>query len=176
MAGPRRVANDPERRERIVAAALDVIVENGVHRTTHRRIAAAAGVPLGSLTYYFADLTEIIEAAFRHVFVTWSGDMHRALEQARSPEQAQTVVVDMICGVTHASTPEIIGLFELYSFGNHNAAVGAIRRDWLLATRESLMLHFTEPTVRALDALIEGWPMHRVFEANRSIGTWSNER
>ncbi len=94
MAGPRRVANDPERRERIITAALEVIAEHGVHKTTHRRIAAVAGVPLGSLTYYFDDLTAILEAAFGHLEQTMSGYYRRALEAATSTEEAGQVVVD----------------------------------------------------------------------------------
>ena len=36
--------HDPERRSRIIAATLDVIAEQGVDGTSHRRVAAAAGV------------------------------------------------------------------------------------------------------------------------------------
>ena len=44
---------DPGRRERIIDACLDVIAEHGVAGTSHRRVAAAARVPLGSMTYHF---------------------------------------------------------------------------------------------------------------------------
>ncbi len=58
---PRR---DPEgRRRTIVVAAAELIVEGGVAALTHRRIAARAGVPLGSTTYYFATLDELAAAA-----------------------------------------------------------------------------------------------------------------
>lgn len=42
--------NDPERRTRILHAALEIIATQGVHATSYRRIAAPAGVPLGSAT------------------------------------------------------------------------------------------------------------------------------
>ncbi|MDR6974369.1 DNA-binding transcriptional regulator YbjK [Streptomyces sp. 3330] len=38
---------DPQRRERILAATLDLIAERGVAGVSHRKIAARAGVPLG---------------------------------------------------------------------------------------------------------------------------------
>jgi AcrR family transcriptional regulator len=51
-----------------VDTTLDVIAEHGVTATTHRAIARAADVPLGSLTYHFASLTELLAAAFtQHV-------------------------------------------------------------------------------------------------------------
>lgn len=57
---------DPEaRRQQIVAAAVRAIVEVGLGNVTHRRIAALAGVPLGSTTYYFPTLDDLVAAALR---------------------------------------------------------------------------------------------------------------
>jgi DNA-binding transcriptional regulator YbjK len=56
--------NDPSRRQRIVDATLQVVAMHGVAGTTHRRIAGEAGVPLGSVTYYFETLEQLISAAF----------------------------------------------------------------------------------------------------------------
>jgi TetR/AcrR family transcriptional regulator, regulator of biofilm formation and stress response len=51
--------HDPDRKNRIVDAAIEVIAGQGVAGTTHRLIAAAADVPLGSLTYHFSSLEEL---------------------------------------------------------------------------------------------------------------------
>src|SRR6266498_562388 len=60
---PRR---DPEaRRQRIVTAAVRAIAEVGAGNVTHRRIATLAGVPLGSTTYYFPTLDDLVAAALR---------------------------------------------------------------------------------------------------------------
>ena len=57
---------DPEaRRQQIVTAAVRAIAEHGVGNVTHRRIAALAGVPLGSTTYYFPTLDDLVAAALR---------------------------------------------------------------------------------------------------------------
>ena len=42
---------EPQRRDRILAATLDTIEERGLSGATYRTIAAAADVPLGSMTY-----------------------------------------------------------------------------------------------------------------------------
>lgn len=159
-----RGGNDPDRRERIVDAALAVIVERGVHDTTHRRIAARAGVPLGSLTYYFDGLSDILEAAFAALSSRLSAGYRDALEAASTPAEAASAVVDLVCGALYPGTDDQRAVFEMYSYGNFNPAVRELCRDWLAASRENLGLHFTEPTARALDALVEGWPMHQSWE------------
>jgi DNA-binding transcriptional regulator YbjK len=64
-AGRVRAAPAPdERRQRILEAALDVIAAGGVDAISHRRVARAAGVPLGSTTYYFDSRAHLIRDAF----------------------------------------------------------------------------------------------------------------
>ncbi|WP_116041586.1 TetR/AcrR family transcriptional regulator [Amycolatopsis palatopharyngis] len=50
-------------RATILRSALRVIGERGVAGLTNRRIAAEAGVSLGSLTYHFPSQTELLRAA-----------------------------------------------------------------------------------------------------------------
>ncbi len=59
-------AGRTQRRGEILEAALRLIVESGVDAVTHRRVAAAAGVPLGSTTYYFDSREHLLREAFRH--------------------------------------------------------------------------------------------------------------
>jgi TetR/AcrR family transcriptional regulator, regulator of biofilm formation and stress response len=58
-----RGPNDPERRIRIARAAIAVVAEQGIDALTHRRVAAAAEVPLGSTTYHFATLDDLLSVA-----------------------------------------------------------------------------------------------------------------
>lgn len=160
----KRGANDPDRRDRIIRAALEVIGEAGVHETTHRRIAARAEVPLGSLTYYFDGLADILQQSFAALAERMSAQYREALEAATTRAEASEAVVDLICGGSYASPGDVRALFEMYAYGNYDDTVRALCRDWLLVSRRSLGLHFSEPTARALDALIEGWPMHQAWE------------
>ena len=59
-----RRANDPQRREKIVQATLDAVIAHGIHAVTHRKIATIAQVPLGSMTYYFSGIDELLMDAF----------------------------------------------------------------------------------------------------------------
>ncbi|SEB57926.1 regulatory protein, tetR family [Streptomyces melanosporofaciens] len=52
------------RRDQILNAALEVIAEHGAISVTYRKIAAAADVLLGSLTYYFDGMQHLLTEAF----------------------------------------------------------------------------------------------------------------
>jgi TetR/AcrR family transcriptional regulator, transcriptional repressor for nem operon len=52
----------PGKRERLIAAALQLLHEQGVERTTLADIAKAADVPVGNVYYYFKTKDEVIGA------------------------------------------------------------------------------------------------------------------
>jgi DNA-binding transcriptional regulator YbjK len=159
--GSRRGANDPERRDRIAEAALAVIVEHGVHKTTHRKIAEEAAVPLGSVTYYFQTLDHVIRAAFSRLVASMSARYAAALNAAVDQDAACDAVTELICGEDYASGRELVAIYEMYSFANHDTTVRQMMADWVEASRASLSQHFSARACSALDALIEGWPIHR---------------
>lgn len=53
-------AAPPDTRERILRATIDLIGRHGVSAVTNRRVAAAAGVALGSLTYHFPSQVDLL--------------------------------------------------------------------------------------------------------------------
>jgi TetR/AcrR family transcriptional regulator, regulator of biofilm formation and stress response len=57
--------HDPGRRDRIIDAAIRVIGAEGIAGLSHRSVAGEADVPLGSTTYHFASLDELLIAALR---------------------------------------------------------------------------------------------------------------
>jgi TetR/AcrR family transcriptional regulator, transcriptional repressor for nem operon len=52
----------PGKRERLVAAAVELLHQQGVQRTTLADIAAAADVPVGNVYYYFKTKDDVIAA------------------------------------------------------------------------------------------------------------------
>lgn len=160
----RDVPNDPDRKNRILDATLEVIAEHGVYRTTLRRIAARAQVPLGSVTYHFTNLDDVLARAFARLVDHMSAQYRERLENAPSRAEAEAAVVELICGPTYAPKEQMVLLFEMYAYARHNDAVTALTRSWLHTSRESLAPHFSPNTAKALDVLIEGWPMHATFE------------
>lgn len=72
---PRAVrARGVQRRAQIVEAAAAYALEHGISALSHRQAAAAAKVPLGSTTYYFASLDELRAAAVERMLI---GDRER---------------------------------------------------------------------------------------------------
>lgn len=67
-------------RDRLIAAALDVVGSHGVARATSRQIATAAGVNLQAITYHFGSKDELIAEALVHAVRTWIEPARTALE------------------------------------------------------------------------------------------------
>ncbi|MFI5426371.1 TetR/AcrR family transcriptional regulator [Aeromicrobium sp. UC242_57] len=51
------------RREALLDAAIDLFAEGGSRAITHRAVAARAGLPSATTTYYFESIDELIRAA-----------------------------------------------------------------------------------------------------------------
>jgi TetR/AcrR family transcriptional regulator, transcriptional repressor for nem operon len=59
---PHSNATRPGKRERLVAAAAELVYHNGVETTTLAQIASAADVPPGNVYYYFKTREELLKA------------------------------------------------------------------------------------------------------------------
>ena len=73
------------KRERLVAAACQVLWEQGVERTTLADIALAADVPVGNVYYYFKTKDQLVEAAIN----AHGNDLRAmlsALDRRRTPQ------------------------------------------------------------------------------------------
>ena len=84
-----------QRRQAILAATLQVIGEGGIDAVTHRRVAAAAGVPLGSTSYYFASREALIREAFRGYIASADvqiGALHEGGSESSIEGLARTMV------------------------------------------------------------------------------------
>ena len=64
-----------QRREALLNAALDLFVEGGSRAVTHRAVAAAAGLPSATTTYYFATIDELMREALNHHIQGWLATM-----------------------------------------------------------------------------------------------------
>ncbi len=151
------IANDPHRKERIAQAALDVVAEGGLRAATHRTIAAGAGIPLGSVTYHFATLEDILVAAFTLLGEQIVPRYDDTIRQARDQDEVRTMLVDVVCGSRRPSDRELRLAREVYAYGSTSDRVADLIRAGEAASITALTTHFPEPAARAIDALVEGW-------------------
>lgn len=152
---------DPDRRARIIQATLDVIAEHGVAGTTHRRVAAAADVPLGSMTYHFDSLDALLTEAFTGLADTVSARFADRLAAAATFDEACEAVVDLVVSDAWASPRTMLLSYELYAFAARNPPLRRVMQDWMAKSRAALERHFAPETAKALDAMIEGLTIHR---------------
>ncbi|MEZ2390979.1 TetR/AcrR family transcriptional regulator [bacterium RCC_150] len=155
---------DPDRRDRIIDAALDVIAVQGVAGTSHRKIAEHAGVPLGSMTYHFVSMDELLTEAFRRFGNSIADRFDEKLAEAEDVDAARLAVVDLIHLDLLDSQRDLVLTHELYTLAARKPAFRQITRDWMARSRTALGQHFDPETCKMLDALIEGLFIHAALD------------
>lgn len=159
---PRR--NDPERRSRILQATLDMVVKHGISDITHRKIAAEAGVSLGSMTYYFAGIESLLCEAFTLFAHQMSDSYRERMQQATNRDEACEAIVDMICGGCVATPYNMQVMYQLYAYASCNPQLKDIMQEWMIRSQQALEPFFDPLTARALDAFLEGMTLHYVTD------------
>jgi DNA-binding transcriptional regulator YbjK len=160
--GRRARRNDPGRKTHILDATLDVIADHGVAGTTHRHIAARAGVPLGSITYHFASLTDLQTQAFARYVELQSVVFENLFQSVETHEQFVEVLVDLVHGGPARHRSAVLG-FELHLAALRNPGLRALTQEWTEDSR-TVLARFTGPDSAArLDPLLEGMIMHALL-------------
>jgi DNA-binding transcriptional regulator YbjK len=63
------------RRSALLAAAIELFAEGGARAITHRAVAARAGLPSATTTYYFESIDELIREAVGAHVMQWAADL-----------------------------------------------------------------------------------------------------
>lgn len=163
MTQPRTRRYDPERRSNIIESTLDVLAEHGVTGTTYRKIAEAAGVPLGSVSYHFASLEEVMGEAFTKLANTTADGFELAMGTVRNEAEARAAVVHLIMGEMLGDPRTMALSYDLYALATRRPAIRRVTDAWMARSRAALGRFFDPETTLMLDALIEGLTMHRAL-------------
>jgi DNA-binding transcriptional regulator YbjK len=155
--------HDPDRRTRIVDATVDVIAEHGVAGTTHRLIAAAADVPLGSLTYHFTGLDDLRAQAFARHAERMAVKYEAHFAGVATTADFVEAVTDLVHADADADDRDWAVAYELFLAALRDPALRTITESWMRRSR-GVLERFVDPTTsRGVDALIEGLVMHKVL-------------
>ncbi|MEU6215967.1 TetR family transcriptional regulator [Streptomyces sp. NPDC047022] len=151
---PRRY--DPERRQRIIDAAIRVVGEKGIAGLSHRSVAAEADVPLGSTTYHFSTLDDLMVAALRQT----NEGFAKALTSSGLLERTDgDLATDLASALGEWLGGDRTGVeleYELYLAALRRPALRPVAAEWTEETAERLS-HRTDPvTARTLLALMDG--------------------
>ena len=157
------------RRDLLIDTALGVIAEHGVAGTTHRRVAAAAGVPLGSTTYYFADLGDLLGAAFARFADQISERFESRLRPARTSRDAISAITDFI--LYDFEDPRELALScEFYAFAIRRPEIAGLVEAWFARSQQALAPFFDPVTARLIDTYVEGLFTYRGLARESSDG------
>ncbi|KOV85264.1 TetR/AcrR family transcriptional regulator [Nocardia sp. NRRL S-836] len=148
--------HDPHRRQRIIEAAVEVISESGLPALTHRTAAARADVPLGSTTYHFLSLDELLDAA---VHTVAERNVARLRDWARSlPSDADlsTELASFIVLLAGEHRQTSVLAYELYGGALRRPALRAASTSWDEMLTDVFTSKVDVTTARALTALFNG--------------------
>ncbi|MFE3018679.1 TetR/AcrR family transcriptional regulator [Streptomyces sp. NPDC059256] len=146
--------HDPERRQRIIDAAIRIVGEGGITALTHRTVAAAADVPLGSTTYHFASLDELLIAALRQINQCFVAAL-RAIDPR--PTAALPAILAKTMGEWLAADRTRVELeYELYLAALRRPALRPVAAEWTHGVVDHLSQGTDRATARALVALLDG--------------------
>lgn len=160
---PRTRRTDPDRRQRIIDACLDVIADRGVAGTSHRIVAAAADVPLGSMTYHFDGFDDLIFQAFSHYARQAAERFRTRMERARDRDEACEAIVETIADDLLGTVRDMVINLELYAIAARKPRFRAIMTQWTATVLTAMAPYFDPRTAKLLDDVIEGITIHRAM-------------
>lgn len=98
-------ANEPDARTRILEAALALLAEHGVAELSQPKVAKAAGVRQGHLTYYFPTRADLLKAiALYSIGSMLTALTSRAAEGSLTADTLAQVIGDMVSDKRRART------------------------------------------------------------------------
>lgn len=147
---------DPERRQRIIDAAIRVVRRDGIGGLSHRSVAAEADVPLGSTTYHFASLDELLVDALRQTNAAFSEAVFQGVDRVElrrdlAAELARTLG-QWLAGDRGTNELE----YELYLAALRKPALRPVAQEWVASVTEALARHVDPATADAVVALMDG--------------------
>lgn len=162
-------ASGHARRAALLEAAIEVLAEYGVRGASHRAIAAKAGMPLSTTSYFFASLDELITAALQvvadRVIARTNDQIERFLDSRLSVDEAIDRYVDAELASPAA---DVVAQFEVYLECARRPALQPIAHELMTsfeqgaeAALQAAGLAHASERAPTLVALLDGFALHR---------------
>lgn len=130
-----------DRRLALLEAAVRVIGRGGVAAVDHRAVAAEAGVPLGSTTYYFDSKDDMVAQALAHVADREAARIDAALGGGLLDTAADNLperLADVLIAVWAGDLVVLLAQYELYLESARRPELRPAAERWDRAYRELL--------------------------------------
>lgn len=163
------------RRELLLRAAVELLADGGPRAVTHRAVAARAGVPQASTTYYFESIQQLTDEALRLHLSERTAELQAmiasAMDKGANTEDIARVLAEMLITRSRESA---IAQFEVYMQAGRNPELRPHVEQTLCAFEqiaasalEFLGAREPERAAPAFVALIDGFLLHRVARPGR---------
>ena len=146
----------------LVEAALQIIRESGVKSVTHRKVCSYAGVALGSSTYHYENLDNLIQDAFGHYVERVSVRYEKQFDGATSDED----LIDAILTLVNAMTTDMgnaILEWELLAEAGRQEAYRELGHKWSSRARASVERYVSPKVAHMLETIWDGSTVQRVL-------------
>src|SRR3974377_1531237 len=119
-----------ERREQMLRAALEVILERGYADTRIADVAERTGTSPALVIYYFKTRDQLLTEAIRYSEDTWYAENLRRMEQIPTAAGRLTELIAMICLPDTDPEPRSYWLLwlDLWALSPRNPGVAAVRQ------------------------------------------------
>ncbi|MDK8879972.1 TetR family transcriptional regulator [Corynebacterium sp. MSK008] len=118
MASRSEQARAVEKRSAILDAAIELLLTEGLKGLTHRQVAAAAAVPVGSIGYYYSTRNKLVATCFGKLVQGRLDAFKRAKDggvELSDPVQLAEAVVDVVaCGQPERASAVVTAFVEAH--------------------------------------------------------------
>jgi AcrR family transcriptional regulator len=167
-----RKSNAPQRREQIIWALYDCLVEKGSEKVTIKEIAARAGLPPGVIHYYFTSKDDIVLKLAEAVVDKYSTMLDERLAEAVSIEQRIESAIDFLVDILIFNPPLNRVFYNLIHMTFERKALGNVVKKMFQDYRERLARVFNEAGAgreskvlgAALVAITEGFSLQLMID------------
>lgn len=148
-----RYARGTKRREALVNAAAELVIEQGLAALSHRAVAARAGLPLASTTYYFDSADDLRDEALNHIgeaCVTRARAVLDRLPSHLDHDEAARAVTSIIGA--DAPSQAMLVMYERYLEAGRHRRQRALVAAWNAQIRELVRQVLQRAAIPADDA------------------------
>ncbi|MEU4727755.1 MULTISPECIES: TetR/AcrR family transcriptional regulator [unclassified Streptomyces] len=147
---------DPQRRQRIIDAAIRVVGAKGIAGLSHRSAAAEADVPLGSTTYHFKTLNDLLVAALRQANEGFAQAVADSPALADPDADLAAALAGLLGEFLAADRGRAELEYELYLAALRRPALRPVAAQWCETVSAALAPRTDPVTARALVAVMDG--------------------
>jgi TetR/AcrR family transcriptional regulator, regulator of biofilm formation and stress response len=147
----------------MIQAACELLAEVGVAGLTHRLVAARANVPLGSTTYYFDSLDDLVTAALAYAAEVTAEGLRAWAEALRASPDVPATLAALTADYLR-DRAQMRTWNELYAAAGHRPELRSLARMWSDGLTEILTAYTDRDAAQAAAAFVDGTLLHALIQ------------